>query len=49
MDPVESERVDKEVNVGAQDDRGPKAPAMSTANGISGVGKKRKADMMTRD
>jgi dTDP-glucose 4,6-dehydratase len=49
IDPVESEKGEQEVDVGARDDRIAKAAPVAASNGISGVGKKRKADMMTRD
>lgn len=55
MDPDESRKTEKEVDVGAKDDRFenalPTAAKEATAgvapNGISGVGKKSKADMMS--
>lgn len=46
--PEESKEIQKEVDVGAQDDRQPPAMPAPPTNGISGVGKKRKADMITK-
>lgn len=49
VSPVDSDRAEQDVNVGAKDDQGTKGILAAASNGISGVGKKRKADMMTRD
>ena len=47
--PEENLKTESEVDVGAKDDRVADRIAAPPCNGISGVGKKRKADLMTRD
>lgn len=49
ISPGESRKTENEVDVGAKDDQLADAVLAFPCNGISGVGKKRKADMMTRE